>query len=253
MIFARQALRHLLHAAYCSGTYPAVAADVESFYEGLNRVRSHELNAGLQAGLLGDRFTFAVNYYDKVSDDGLDLFCFGKQYSNSAVWHYDARKQVMGISSSIANRGFEFDLKAGILSSRNIKWQDWKSAIENAVNASNQGGSGNGWFSYFSSRGRDTYVVMSRASANSHAQSAFNALARACQGAAERPSWTPDNKYTHGLVVQWGKRIVGGAAVDDYSRVSISFRLARRSGALMTAPLYYTEVHFQGDQEDMPQ
>ncbi len=120
-----------LMGEYCSGAYPAVAADVESFYEGLNRVRSHELNAGLQAGILGDRFTFAVNYYDKVSDDGLDLFCFGKQYSNSAVWHYDARKQVMGISSSIANRGFEFDLKAGILSSRNIKWDVWANAAYN--------------------------------------------------------------------------------------------------------------------------
>ena len=139
------------------------------------------------------------------------------------------------------------------LSSRNIKWQDWKSAIENAVNASNQGGSGNGWFSYFSSRGRDSYVVMSRGSVNSHAQGVFNALVRACQGATEKPSWTPDSKFAHGLVVQWGKRIVGGVAQDDYSRVSISFRLARRSGALMTAPLYYTEVHFQGDQEDMDQ
>ena len=142
------------------------------------------------------------------------------------------------------------------LSSRNIKWKDWKRAIEDAVTASNQGGAGNGWFSYFSTRGRDSYVVMK--DPTSHAEAVFKALASACgEGTTKKPTWTPDktgkNKYAHGLVVQWGKRIVNGVAQDDYSRVSISFRLSRRSGALMTAPLYYTEVHFQGDQEEMDQ
>ncbi len=144
------------------------------------------------------------------------------------------------------------------LSSRNITWDRWKNAVESAVRTSNQGGAGAGWFSYFASRGRDSYVAISRPSANSHARAVFDALARGCQGATESPSWTPDSKYAHGLVVQWGKRIVAtgpnqGESVDDYSRVSISFRLARRSGALMTAPIYYTEVHLQGDQEEMDQ
>lgn len=144
------------------------------------------------------------------------------------------------------------------LSSRNIEWQDWKSAIENAVSKSNQGGAGNGWLSYFNQRGHDTFVIMNRPNANSHAQEVFNALASAANGATQKPTWNMDSKYAHGLVVQWGKRIVAGGpgvstAQDDYSRVSISFRLARRSGALMTAPIYYTEVHFQGDQKDMEQ
>ena len=144
------------------------------------------------------------------------------------------------------------------LSSRNIEWQDWKSSIENAVSKSNQGGAGNGWLSYFNQRGHDTFVIMNRPNANSHAQEVFNALASAANGATQKPTWNMDSKYAHGLVVQWGKRIVAGGpgvstAQDDYSRVSISFRLARRSGALMTAPIYYTEVHFQGDQKDMEQ
>ena len=142
------------------------------------------------------------------------------------------------------------------LSSRNITWDRWKSAVENAVRTSNQGGAGAGWFSYFASRGRDSYVAIRRP--NDHAGKVFEALAAACPGATERPTWSPESKYAHGLVVQWGKRIVAtgpnqGESVDDYSRVSISFRLARRSGALMTSPIYYTEVHFQGDQEDMDQ
>ncbi len=144
------------------------------------------------------------------------------------------------------------------LSSRNIEWQDWRSAIENAVSKSNQGGAGNGWLSYFNQRGSDTFVIMNRPNANSHAQEVFNALASVANGATQKPTWNMDSKYAHGLVVQWGKRIIAGGpgvstAQDDYSRVSISFRLARRSGALMTAPIYYTEVHFQGDQRDMEQ
>ena len=144
------------------------------------------------------------------------------------------------------------------LSSRNITWDRWKNAVESAVRTSNQGGAGAGWFSYFASRGRDSYVAISRPNANSHAKAVFDALAAGCQGATTRPTWAPESKYAHGLVVQWGKRIVAtgpnqGESVDDYSRVSISFRLARRSGALMTSPIYYTEVHFQGDQEEMDQ
>jgi len=131
------------------------------------------------------------------------------------------------------------------LSSRNITWKDWRDAAKAAVEESNKGGRGNAWMSYFDGN----YKIIS--SATSHAKSVFDALARACNGATKVPTWTPDSKFTHGLVVQWGKRIINGDDVDDHSRVSISFRMSRRRGALMAAPIYYTEVHFQGDQKDM--
>ena len=133
------------------------------------------------------------------------------------------------------------------LSSRNIKWNDWHSAVGNAITASTDG-SRTGWFSYFDG----TYVVKSRSAVNDQADKVFNALASASDS---KPKFvfTDKDKYAYGLVAQWGKRIVAGHAEDDHSRVSISFRLARRSGALMSAPVYYTEVHFQGDQEDTEQ
>lgn len=144
------------------------------------------------------------------------------------------------------------------LSSRNITWDDWRNNIEKAVGESNKGGAGSGWFSYFVGRGTDSYVVKSRSDVNSHARAVFDALAKATSGATQAPTWSPDNEYAQGLVVQWGKRIVAtgqnrSEARNDFSRVSISFRMSRRSGALMTAPIYYTEVHFQGDQKDMEQ
>ena len=130
------------------------------------------------------------------------------------------------------------------LSSRNIEWTKWRDAVRNAVDKTNEGGAGSGWFSYFERAKGSSYQVMNRGSVNSHAQKVFSALAEAADVSV---NWNPDSKYSHGLVVQWGKRIVDGMDCDDYSRVSISFRMSRRPGALMTAPIYYTEVHFQGD------
>lgn len=140
------------------------------------------------------------------------------------------------------------------LSSPNITWENWRKNVGAAVEESNQGGAGEGWFSYFKKLGEDKYVVRDRGSVNSHAQKVFTTLADAVSGATQKPTWENfENKFAHGLVVQWGKRIVDGDDRPDYSRVSISFRMSRRPGALMTAPIYYTEVHFQGDQKDMEQ
>lgn len=146
-----------------------------------------------------------------------------------------------------------------VLSSRNITWKNWREAVENAVSESKNGNQA-GWLAYFNKHGSESYIPLKTADANSRADKVFKALVRACSGATKAPAWSPDPKYAHGLVVQWGKRIVPtggnrdrGRAVDDYSRVSISFRMSRRSGTLMAAPIYYTEVHFQGDQEEMEQ
>ena len=133
------------------------------------------------------------------------------------------------------------------LSSRNITWKEWTDAVGDAVKATKEG-----WFSYYTQRGSDTWVVKDRSSVNSTAEDVFRALAQACN---PKPDFvfTDNNKYAYGLVAQWGKRTVAGSTHNDYSRVSISFRLARRANALMTAPIYYTEIHFQGDQKDTAQ
>ncbi len=145
------------------------------------------------------------------------------------------------------------------LSSRNITWSQWRNAVEGAVAASKKG-SQNAWFAYMkresvhdSDSGRDTteYVPVDTKEANSIAGGVFDKLAEVAD--SPKPKWIRDDDFAHGLVVQWGKRVVDGVARDDYSRASISFRMARRAGALMTAPIYYTEVHFQGDQKGMEQ
>ena len=134
------------------------------------------------------------------------------------------------------------------LSSRNIKWNDWAQGIQGAVDKTSKG-----WLSYFANRGNNSYVVKSRSEVNSLAEGVGGALASVCKKNKPNLVLTDKNKYAYGLVAQWGKKVEAGVVKDDRSRVSISFRLARRSGALMTAPIYYTEVHFQGDQKETAQ
>ena len=132
------------------------------------------------------------------------------------------------------------------LSSRNITWTDWLK-IENAVNKTPKG-----WFSYFksyNSNGRTDYKVIDKGASKSLAQGVFDALKEV---GGVNLDFQFDNKYAYGLVAQWGKRVLTDSDVkNDWSRVSISFRMARRAEALKAAPIYYTEVHFQGDQKGM--
>ena len=137
------------------------------------------------------------------------------------------------------------------LSSRNITWNKWVSGVQSAVTQC-KGSAGDGWMAYYRQDG-DVFRAERRSTINSKALAVFNALKGACSGATQVPNWTQNDKYAQGLVVQWGKRVVNGTVEDDHSRVSISFRMARRSSGLMAAPMYYTEVHFQGDQEKMEQ
>ena len=138
------------------------------------------------------------------------------------------------------------------LSSRNIEWSRWVSGIGSAVDKTQDG-----WLayaeSYSAAGGKTGYKVKSKAAVNAKAGEVFTALASVGDG---NPRVSFDNKYAYGVVAQWGKRVVAtgtktSEAINDFSRVSISFRMARRPGALLTAPIYYTEVHFQGDQKEM--
>lgn len=132
-----------------------------------------------------------------------------------------------------------------VLSSRNITWDEWHGAVEQAVAATP-----NAWLDYFD---YNRNVVRSRSAVDGLARGAFEPLANLSKNGKPTNPFS-DDKYAYGLVVQWGRRLeaVGSKSVasEDHSRVVISFRMARRLNGLMAAPIYYTEVHFQGDQAD---
>lgn len=139
------------------------------------------------------------------------------------------------------------------LSSRNITWEKWKSGVEQAVNKTGS----QGWMAYCE-KSNNTYQPKKKSQLNSLAQSVFGALANVYQDGS-KPQWpTKNNEFACALVAQWGRtRVLQSANSSgpvirqskDYSRCALSFRCAHNAGSLFASPIYYTEVHFQGDQE----
>ena len=147
------------------------------------------------------------------------------------------------------------------LSSRNIKWSEWVDGVRDAVKKTNseggKQGQGVGWLAYCEEQSRNnTYRPKKLDTINNQAKQVFGLLAKINRD--HKPNWPLsgiDNDMACAIVAQWGKipawendRMV---MVDDRSRVAISVRLTRRAGELLAQPIFYTEIHFQGDQEDM--
>ena len=134
------------------------------------------------------------------------------------------------------------------LSSRNIKWSDWVDGIKGAIQS-------DGWLAYCDNVQNTTWVPKKRNEINSIARGVFDKLAKINPDSSSRPSWPVNDDLACALVVQWGGiPVFDGTSVNmmnDYSRVAISLRTARRVGEILGQPIFYTEVHFQGDQKDL--
>ena len=135
------------------------------------------------------------------------------------------------------------------LSSRNITWQDWENAVGSAV-----GKTPKGWMSYCDEH-QNAYAPKKKTQLTSLAKSVFDALSNAYKDKGS-PQWNVNSELGCALVAQWGRTPVGaGDGITqqrpDHSRVALSFRCVRNAGALFAAPIYYTEIHFQGDQKEL--
>jgi len=145
------------------------------------------------------------------------------------------------------------------LSSRNIEWRDWVNGIEEAYGKTEKGKHlKGGWLAYCDEvqnpeTHATTFAPKKRSQINSLAKQVFGALADINKD--HKPSWPVDDEFACAIVAQWGQMPVydgtGMQMMDDRSRVTISLRLTRRIGDLLGQPVFYTEVHFQGDQKDL--
>ncbi len=149
-----------------------------------------------------------------------------------------------------------FNQIAAALSARSLTWDEWKGCVREAVSKTNSsfegsGGNDRGWGSFCdSSKG---FVPKDRSTINGISREVFQALTRHAGKAGFSPDGSALNEknLTVALVAQWGcMRLGNGNYSDDYSRVTLSMRVARNSGALFAQPIFLTEIHFQGDQED---
>ena len=134
------------------------------------------------------------------------------------------------------------------LSSRNIKWNEWVQGIKGAILQK-------GWLDYCD-KTQNSYAPKRLEQINSTAESkVFNKLISINKD-GKKPTWPLKNSDLGcAIVVQWGQiPVFNGTTMrmeDDRSRVAISLRTTRRAGDLFAQPIFYTEVHFQGDQKEL--
>ena len=136
------------------------------------------------------------------------------------------------------------------LSSRNITWNDWEQGIKGAILQK-------GWLDYCD-KTQNSYAPKRLEQINSTALSkVFNKLISINKDGS-KPPWPQqlqNNDLGCAIVVQWGQiPVFNGTTMrmeDDRSRVAISLRTTRRAGDLFAQPIFYTEVHFQGDQKEL--
>lgn len=127
------------------------------------------------------------------------------------------------------------------LGERSIKWNDWIQTVKSL-----EGSVGN-WVLYCDSG--DGYVPKNKSQLNSLAANALSGLSGI---ARKKPADLQlDSKRAYAIVVQPGRITYNGKTEIDYSRVAISMRISRNSGSLFAQPVYFTEIHFQGDQEKL--
>lgn len=105
---------------YLTGSWPQVDADTGIYYDGLNRVRSTEYHAMIETHLLSERLRLSLSYYNRISEDAYRMYSFcdrsGKYLTKGP------RKLQYARTSTVRNRGFEFELESRLISTKDVIW-----------------------------------------------------------------------------------------------------------------------------------
>lgn len=102
-------------------TYPSVKAGTEVFFDGLERLYTREWNIGLKLGFADDRVNFSAKYYNRNTLDSFGIYNFGKKSGSYHIWASKSKIEYT-TQGSLSNKGFEFDLDAGLVRNRYLNW-----------------------------------------------------------------------------------------------------------------------------------
>ena len=138
------------------------------------------------------------------------------------------------------------------LSSRKLKWSEWRSLNFNNVSVGSgvnlqvmpgSGGAGSGWLSYLNKRGsRENTVYYVPADPESKASGVYRNLINAGRDGYNLPS-SPD------MPVGMTYALVASRESETSPVITLAVRCVRKNlrNTLMSQPVFSTEVHFQGD------
>lgn len=156
----------------------------------------------------------------------------------------ESRQSEEDVASAGLADAFFAPLVAG-LSATNMTWNGWCQAVpgfsSDACNglAPQRGGDNQGWAAYVTKLDADnngTYEAFRVDSGwRSLANGVFNGIVDQVPSEYRGSLPRVSADYCYGLV-----------ATRKGSTISLAFRASRRRDALMSQPVYYTEVHFQG-------
>ena len=151
----------------------------------------------------------------------------------------ESRQSEEDVASAGIADAFFAPLVAG-LSATNMTWSGWCNAVPDVSSDSCNGlAPQNGWASYVTRMDADNNGSYETFRVNAGWQGLANGVFSKIVGQVPSeyrgslPSVVSD--YCYGLV-----------ATRKGSTISLAFRASRRREALMSQPVYYTEVHFQG-------
>ena len=151
----------------------------------------------------------------------------------------ESRQSEEDVASAGIADAFFAPLVAG-LSATNMTWSGWCNAVPDVnSDACNGLAPQNGWASYVTKMDANSDGTYETFRVNSGwkglADGVFGRIVG--QASSEYRGSLPsvDSDYCYGLV-----------ATRKGSTISLAFRASRRREALMSQPVYYTEVHFQG-------
>ena len=156
----------------------------------------------------------------------------------------ESRQSEEDVASAGLADAFFAPLVAG-LSATNMTWSAWRQAVPNVSSdacngiAPQRGGQNQGWAAYVTKIDSDndgTYESF-------RVDSGWKSMA---DGVFSRIVSQAPSEYRGSLPSVSGDYCYGLVATRKGSTISLAFRASRRREALMSQPVYYTEVHFQG-------
>ncbi len=105
---------------YVASGIPSVPVGAENYHNALLRLDTKEWNVSLNAGFLDERMHLGVSYYDRLTEDSMNLNSFGAV--EDFYWHSAPMSVLQSRMTRIANKGFEFDVSGQIFRNKDLNW-----------------------------------------------------------------------------------------------------------------------------------
>ena len=115
-----EALPYEVIHKYIASGIPSVPVGAENYHNAQLRLDTREWNASLNVGFLADRLKFIVSYYDRFTEDSMNLNCFGAVAD--FYWNPAPQTILQSRMSEISNKGFEFEVSGQIFNERTLSW-----------------------------------------------------------------------------------------------------------------------------------